>query len=165
MSLHRARAPSVPCARGVQASAQHAPLLAGHAVINAPSWCAEAWVAHGVFRNLGYPTDELFFGCVPMVGVGQAVVVQLQRKRREFTWTLVRVDGDPDEVERTWKEFATYMNTAGNAECRAVWDSSEIVRSGGPAYLAIAQALAAKGLDVPNLRPAEILWGPPKDAS
>jgi hypothetical protein len=134
-------------------------------MIDAPAWCADAWVTHGIFRNLGYPADEIFFGCLAVIGIGQAVVVQLQRKGREFTITVAKVDGERSDVERTWTEFASYMNDASDAECDAVWKSSEIVRNGGPGYLMVARALAQKGIDVPSMRPAEIIWGPPKGAS
>jgi hypothetical protein len=111
-------------------------------------------VAVQAFRRLGFPAEEIFFGCKPAKDregvVKQGIIVQLQRGGKDFSWVLAPYEGDAAKAEATWKAFAAEMNSASEAELQAVWNSSHIVRTGGPGYLMIANALIAKGIDVPK---------------
>jgi hypothetical protein len=125
--------------------------------LHSPAWCVEAWVATMALRSLGFPSEQLFFGYVPVAGLGLCIVVQLQRKRADgedgnFTWTLQRLpDADYAEVCAQWSAFIDQMAKAPQPVRAAVWSASQIVREGGPNYLRLGVQLKRCGFDVPEL--------------
>lgn len=120
-----------------------------------PAWCAEAWVAHQILSNLGYPAEELFFSCVSVVDQGPCIVVSLKRCDKEFVWALVAVPSakpeDASGIEATWSEYVRHTNELSRQERKEIWDTSDLIRGGKfPGYIVLARALAQKGIDVPE---------------
>ena len=127
-------------------------------MINAPSWCAEAWCAMQALRNLGFSADDLYLGAANVVGIGPAVTVTLRpgpepSEKLEFNWTIDRLDvkeqREAEELVKTvWPSFVRDINQVTQAERYAIF-GPWITRF--PGYVALAQAIAKKGITVPKL--------------
>ncbi len=120
-----------------------------------PSWCAEAWVAFQILRNMGFTADDIYFGCADVIGVGHAATMNLVQPGREFVWTLARLgDEKADDVEATWTKFATDMNASTEAERQAVWDSAKDIWVDFT-YIRLWTVLRNKGFLVPSFADVE----------
>ena len=121
-------------------------------MINAPSWCAEAWCAMQALRNLGFSADDLYLGAANVVGIGPAVTVTLRPGPAPSEWTIAKLDveekREADELlKEVWPPFVRDINQVTQAERDAIfgpWISKF------PGYVALAQAIAQKGIKVPR---------------
>lgn len=119
-----------------------------------PSWCADSWVMHQIFRKLGFLPDDIYFDVHDTIDGGpNCILVSIKQGDLTFSVNLGRVDPKPEEVYRIWNGFIVAVNnTASEAEHKALWDASEWEKKLPRTELILR--MIDKGIKIPTM-PAE----------
>lgn len=122
--------------------------------ITYPLWCSDAWALHQMFRELGIPAEDLYFGIAETSLHGkQSVRVTAKEGTVEYTVSVGPARMAERKAISLWKKFVMSMNAATDAELRAIVHGSKLLDA-----LPLGELLArllAKGFALPDL-PAEI---------
>lgn len=88
----------------------------------------EAWAVFEALRRLGFSSDDIFFQVGGEVSRGMyQICIVLRAQNREFTAIPCAVQGDPEEIEQQWLQFAQAVvnGTVAETELSAIWKNSQ----------------------------------------
>lgn len=116
-----------------------------------PSWCADSWVMHQIFRKLGFTADDIYFDVANTIDGGpNCILVSIKQGNIEFSVNLGRVESKPEETYRIWNEFIVAVNTvATDAEHKALWEASELEKKLPRTELILR--IIDKGINIPSM--------------